>query len=611
MNKYFTKPCISGFFLLVSMLFFYSLFWNKIFAPNVEGWFEYYAVQINKGKVPYKDFYLFTTPLFPYVLSFLFKIFGTYFIISHGMGVITNLLCVGLMYGVSRLLKINAIISASVCAVAAVIYSVDTGEPTNYYNHLAVLFLIVSGYFFIKNTLIQEKNSYIFLIGFFAILSFMTKQTIGAIWCLATVFLLLYRYICIEKISNGSIFNKRWFIKFVFGVLGYVLPLLIIISIMHFKGMLGDFVEQVFIKGPSSKGSLHQVFYRPIWNALFGDKSISYAFYSAAIVSILSFTYIYSRNKNFKFLSYGFAFILVLLFIKAGLDFTAVSDRFLFRFFIYVGVIHSLFVIVYYLINYKENKTASNRHMPSLIISLMALSVWFSLGMSYPVYEPMAMTTICAPIFNSLFFIKNNEPHEETNPRSVNYLHGLELSTIIISALIIYSASVFKYLNPWSWSGWSEPSVGLSTEKSKLPELRGLRLPLSTVDVIDSITASIEKYSKSDSDVYMYPFFPSLYLLSHKDAYVFAYSAFIDVAPDYAIERDLEILKTRRPRVLVKLDYPRSWIQGLEGGFREGHHSAQSELFDYLSELAKSYKVVEQKRIMGDVWLRVYVKTDE
>jgi hypothetical protein len=97
-------------------------------------------------------------------------------------------------------------------------------------------------------------------------------------------------------------------------------------------------------------------------------------------------------------------------------------------------------------------------------------------------------------------------------------------------------------------------------------------------------------------------------MLAGKKAYTFSYVHFIDVAPDYVVARDIETLTARPPRVLVKLDHDRAWIEGLSHGFRSSGESEQTRLFDFLNELAKDYSVVHERIVMPNVWLRVYVR---
>jgi hypothetical protein len=56
---------------------FYGLFWNRYFGINLDGWFQLYGQEILKGKVPYRDFYLFTNPWHAFESAGITALFGT------------------------------------------------------------------------------------------------------------------------------------------------------------------------------------------------------------------------------------------------------------------------------------------------------------------------------------------------------------------------------------------------------------------------------------------------------------------------------------------------------------------------------------------------------
>lgn len=54
---------------LVSIVLFYNYLYSFSFLPITEGWFTVFAKLMNNGLVPYNDFYLYLTPLYPLIIA--------------------------------------------------------------------------------------------------------------------------------------------------------------------------------------------------------------------------------------------------------------------------------------------------------------------------------------------------------------------------------------------------------------------------------------------------------------------------------------------------------------------------------------------------------------
>ena len=72
-------------FIKYFLVFFFFLFWNLIVQPIYidENWNYGFAHNIYNGLIPYKDFNMVLTPLFPFIMSFPFFIFGSSILIFH------------------------------------------------------------------------------------------------------------------------------------------------------------------------------------------------------------------------------------------------------------------------------------------------------------------------------------------------------------------------------------------------------------------------------------------------------------------------------------------------------------------------------------------------
>src|SRR6266511_3257230 len=68
---------------IVAYLLISSFIYNYAFNTSDEGFFVYNAKLISLGKIPYRDFFVTTTPGIYYVQGLLMKLFGPYIVIDR------------------------------------------------------------------------------------------------------------------------------------------------------------------------------------------------------------------------------------------------------------------------------------------------------------------------------------------------------------------------------------------------------------------------------------------------------------------------------------------------------------------------------------------------
>ena len=151
-------------------LFFLFLFWNLILVSLHldEIWNYGFAHNIYKGLIPYKDFNMIITPLYPFLMSLSFHLFGSSMLVFHiEQAFILTVLCWLLFY----LLKNKA------WFVIVFFFFPFSFSAPNY--NLLLFFWFVLLIFMEK----RETNDY--MIGFVLGLAVLTKQSVG--FCLALV----------------------------------------------------------------------------------------------------------------------------------------------------------------------------------------------------------------------------------------------------------------------------------------------------------------------------------------------------------------------------------------------------------------------------------------
>ncbi len=578
---------------------FYSTYIYRTIAPNVEGWFEVYASEVASGKIPYKDFYLFTTPAFVYYLALVIKIFGNELYIIHLAGAFYHVLCGVFIFLVLKKIIKNQFYCLIASSVAVVISSIDTGEPFTYYNHFALFWEIFSLYLLTTRT---RTNSLI--AGFALTICFLSKQTIGFAWSISLIVGLLF-------ISRT---NKDYQYKLKYLVIGLLISVFIYIIYLVYTDSIIQFYDAIFLKGGSSKGSLLNILLRPIYPALL-ESSFLYPFIIAVLLNLVVFlgyykdikklnlkslqldTHIVFNSLIFLLLSILFIFA-IKYYYKFGLQFRVIS-----RTLMYSGIIYAAGITtksIYYNI---KGIVLDEYYFYLTLLSISSLSIWYSLGLSFPIYEPVAVCSV--PLFYILIF--NNFLKKDNNVP--DNLIKSNLFLILFSVLLIWLSLLVKFLHPWGWSFWNEPPVFSSIQRSSLsnPMLRHFSLSSSTNETINNVVDAINNYSLSDSDVFIYPYFPLFYYMCDKHPYTYSYVQFIDVCPDYVLQRDLETLRKNPPRVLVTVDCPRDIVVSMNNAFRSKGQSIQLQFYDYLETLKNKYNLVSKNFYSNDIYLSVYV----
>lgn len=164
------KPFIKYF-----LIFFFFLFWNLIVQPvNLDEIWNYgFAHSIYRGLIPYRDFNMVITPLFPFIMTSLFHIFGSSMLIFH---LEQTFILTIIFYLLNSYLK-----DKSYLLLIFIIFPLSIAFPS-YNMFLFFLFLLI-----IK---LEDLKANDYLIGFILACIILTKQTVGVVMLLPTLFYL-------------------------------------------------------------------------------------------------------------------------------------------------------------------------------------------------------------------------------------------------------------------------------------------------------------------------------------------------------------------------------------------------------------------------------------
>ena len=160
--------------LLFVLLIFYSMMIKQYFCDEI--WEYGYGYNIATGLVPYRDFNMVVTPLFPFFIAIFIKIFGNYLLSAHIFNIIIFIFMVGMMYKI--------IGNKTLIIVPILLYSEYNILPS--YNGLITFLAVLLVY--IKQANIKEKNK-VLLSGLIISLMVLTKQSIGGVFFILELFL--------------------------------------------------------------------------------------------------------------------------------------------------------------------------------------------------------------------------------------------------------------------------------------------------------------------------------------------------------------------------------------------------------------------------------------
>jgi 4-amino-4-deoxy-L-arabinose transferase-like glycosyltransferase len=232
--------------LIIRIFLLHPTFSDESFYFNV-------GKQILNGYIPYKDFFFAHPPLQVYILAFLFKAFGTSFLVGKLLSLITSTLSAFLVYLILKKLydEKSGFLAALVFLITPVFLSFST---IGYGMWETVLFILLSIYLVMKNKLNFAGISFLIAIlfryiailylPFLIVLLYFRKQKlkIFSVWFFSLFFVLIilllfiFGFQYIEQTIAYQIFSKTsvdtFGVQMQYWSIGYFFIFLALISIV-------------------------------------------------------------------------------------------------------------------------------------------------------------------------------------------------------------------------------------------------------------------------------------------------------------------------------------------------------------------------------------------
>lgn len=201
-------------FILIIFLFLLFLIFNLILLPtNLDEIWNYgFSHNLYSGLIPYKDFNMVITPLYPFIMSLGFHIFGSSMLVFHvEHAIILTCLC---------MLLFSLLDKRAWIIIAFILIPINVSFPS--YN-IFLYFLLVLIIYLEK----EKKSDY--LIGFLLGLCVLTKHSVGLCLLLPS----LYYIKDLKKIG------KRF--------IGFIIPLCIFVIYLVVTKSLMPFIDLCFL----------------------------------------------------------------------------------------------------------------------------------------------------------------------------------------------------------------------------------------------------------------------------------------------------------------------------------------------------------------------------
>ena len=223
----------------------FTLVFNNFSLDEV--WNYGFAYNISSGLIPYKDFNMVITPLYPFICSIFLTLFGKNIITYYIFNAITTTI---LYYYIKKHNKNTYYI----------IYTLLLTLIAPNYNLFCILLLYII-------LTLEDKKSNDYIIGIFLGLTFLTKQNIGI-------------YLCIPSLFTKDIK------KIIKRIIGFLIPNTILFIYLSLNNSLYQFIDYVFLGMESFLNNTY----------------INYELLLLTIITTITLIYKYIKTKDIKIL---------------------------------------------------------------------------------------------------------------------------------------------------------------------------------------------------------------------------------------------------------------------------------------------------------------------
>lgn len=594
----------------------YSLFLFNKSMPISEGWYIEYARLINEGAVPYKDFAYLFTPAYLFTIALFTQVFGYDVIGLRILGCIV-FASIGLVtYAIlSRYFsRSSSVVGAIICmlykqsGVGEIFY--DYIYFVDLFSYLAILFLLFAWDRETNNGAragMRREGFLLLASGLFAMLTFLTKQTTGAMMLIFVFAAIGGRAICERKAITTWMREALWYVA------GALLPVIILGLYLIVNGAVQEFLASCFVGAVNAKGGILKEAFGWILSSREGFVSgIPYAALIALGLFSLKATegarqlprhascMLGKRRRLFVMIAATALVPCIALVLYEWETLTHVVCDF------YNGsslnyVFFGLPSIVFVLLVAKAFSSRAKRSQgltPKSFLLLAMCGGVFAIGWAVGFSGGLAISQVslgAGICFAALF---------DASSRSV---YAKRATAVLFAVMIWYCSSWIgvKYEEMYNWWGLAEGSVWEQTSSVDVPLLSGIYMSAKDAACYEGVYGAAQDNLDEGDKLFVFPHCPIFYAVTGHYSDTYSKVQWFDVSTERALEDDMSIIADSPPKMMVLCRIPDGVIAAHESAFGG---TWTGEMQESLRKLADArYDTVGSYDLGGGFVVDVYI----
>ena len=556
---------------------FVLLWWNRYLSPTVGGGHEVFVGrEFWAGRLPYRDFYYAAPPAYALWCAAVVGVVGPFAIAFWAAAAVLRVAAAWVLY--RWLLRVGPPPAAAAATLAAFVGScADITDYVAWYNYYPAVWATLIGFCLSKRLEVPGRRGGVWVVAAGGLLgvNFLTKQTAGAGVGLAAV-----------AAAGYALWRARGPRAAVLDVAGMVgaaaVPCAAVLGWLWAVGAFPAYLDQVYLSGPASKGGLLGSLARPFALTWELDGLRAAAVAAAGVVGVVTA----ARPGRGWAAPVAVAVVAgaALLLVTGGYPKILLDDpRGPVDVAIYAAILGSAGVLA--------GAFAASVGRPGPVpvgvlhrglMGAVAVSLAYSLGMSWPAFEPMLVPGlgVCSAVG------LGNTGLVLPGVRARFLVAGCCLAVAVAGA-------ARKVMLPSAWGLWSEPPIYYGTTEPAAPALWGFRVSPTTAHFFDRVTAVLADRTEPGDTVFAYPNLPVVYALTDRRPATRCVMHWIDICPDAVAEADAGVIRAAPPKVIVYLAQPDEDLRFNELVYRAGRPSGQRVMVAAIESLLPGYDAVE------------------